>query len=160
MTFHFGTVLRRDVLARVLLALAVLGLGCGERPDELGPYIQQLQEADSYNAKLIEYRSLIKSDQPEKASDLSQTIAAYLAYLDTFGKTDDKAIMAGHNALKRKLDTSLKKIVEPDFPTFTISALKQIDIIQEGYNMHVNSLRGRWEKEARPGEFSLQWPEK
>ena len=68
-------------------------------------------------------------------------------------------VMAGHNALKRKLGTSLKKIVEPDFPTFTISALKQIDIIQQGYVLHVDNLQSRWDKEARPGEFSLQWPE-
>ena len=161
MIFHFVTVLHRVFLGRIVLALAVLGLGlgCGERPDELGPYVQKLQEADAYNAKLVEYRKLIKSDKAEAASDVAQTIAAYLAYLDTFGQTRDKVIMAGHNALKRKLGTSLKKIVEPDFPTFTISALKQIDIIEEGYMMHVNSLRGRWEKENRQGGFSLQWPE-
>jgi len=64
MIFHFVTVLHRVFLGRIVLALAVLGLGlgCGERPDELGPYVQKLQEADAYNAKLVEYRKLIKTD--------------------------------------------------------------------------------------------------
>ncbi|HJP31771.1 MAG TPA: hypothetical protein QGF95_14575 [Candidatus Latescibacteria bacterium] len=146
-------------LVPALLALTVLALGCGERADELGPYVAKLQEVDTYNAKLVEYRYFLKSDQADKAADLSQTIEAYLAQLETFGHTRDKVIMAGHNALKRKLGTSLNKIVEPDFPTFTISALKQIKIIQQGYNLHVDMLRKRWLEEARPGEFTLEWPD-
>jgi hypothetical protein len=66
--------------------------------------------------------------------------------------------MAGHNALKRRLGTSLKKIVEPDFPTFTISALKQIDIIREGYMVQLEMLQKRWEEEGRTEEFTLAWP--
>mgnify|MGYP001174743705 CR=1 FL=1 len=140
-----------------LLALAVLGQGC-ERPDELGPYVKQLKEVDKFNAELVKYRYLIKSDQADKAATLAQTIEEYLAQLETFGHTRDKVIMAGHNALKRKLGTSLKKIVEPDFPTFTISALKQIEIIEEGYKFHIRALQKRWDEEPRNGTFDLAWP--
>jgi hypothetical protein len=145
------------VLIHAALGLAIFGLGC-EREDELGPYVQKLGEVDTYNAKLVEYRFFLKSDQPQKAATLEETIQEYLAHLETFGHTRDKVIMAGHNALKRKLGTSLKKIVEPDFPTFTISALKQIDIIREGYIIQVEMLQKRWKKEERTGEFTLSWP--
>ena len=146
------------VLIHAVLGLAVLGLGCGGRKDELGPYVQKLKEADTYNAKLVEYRYFLKSDQAAKAATLEETIQAYLAYLETFGHTRDKVIMAGHNALKRRLGTSLKKIVEPDFPTFTISALKQIDIIREGYMVQLEMLQKRWAEEERTEEFTLAWP--
>ena len=145
------------VLIYAVLGLAMLGLGC-DRPDELGPYVKKLKGADTYNAKLVEYRYFLKSDQAAKAATLEETIQAYLDYLDTFGQTRDKVIMAGHNALKRKLGTSLKKIVEPDFPTFTISALKQIDIIREGYIVQLEMLQKRWEEEDRTDEFTLAWP--
>lgn len=145
------------VLIYAVLGLAMLGLGC-DRPDELGPYVKKLKEADTYNAKLVEYRYFLKSDQAAKAATLEETIQTYLAYLETFGHTRDKVIMAGHNALKRKLGTSLKKIVEPDFPTFTISALKQIDIIREGYIVQLEMLQKRWEEEDRTDEFTLAWP--
>lgn len=146
------------VLIHAALGLAIFGLGCGEREDEMGPYVLKLQEVDTYNAKLVEYRYYLKADQSQKAAGLEETIEAYLAHLETFGQTRDKVIMAGHNALKRKLSTSLKKIVEPDFITFTISALKQIDIIREGYVIQVKMLQARWKKEGRTGEFTLAWP--
>lgn len=150
----------RNALAVVaIVSLTALAIGCGERPDELGPYVERLQKADEYNQKLVEYKVFLKADQQDKAAMLSQTIEAYLADLETFGQTDDKKILAGHNALKRTLQGALKKIVEPDFPTFMISALKQIELIADGYEAHVNSLEKRWTEEERPGAFPLAWPE-
>lgn len=145
-------------LVLAVVGLAALGLGCGERRDELGPYVERLREADAYNKKLVEYRNYLRADQSDKAAMLSKTIEAYLADLETFGQTEDKVILAGHNALKRKLQGSLKKIVEPDFPTFMISALKQIDLIKEGYQAHVESLQKRWDEEGRTAAFTLAWP--
>lgn len=150
---------RTSLVALAIVSLAALATGCGERADELGPYVQRLQKADEYNSKLVEYKAYLKADEQEKAAMLSQTIEAYLADLETFGQTDDKAIMAGHNALKRTLQGALKKIVEPDFPTFMISALKQIDLIRDGYDNHVDNLQKRWTEEERPGKFPLAWPE-
>jgi hypothetical protein len=144
--------------AILVLAMALGIAGCGERVDELGPYVEKLREVDQYNRKLVEFRFYVKSDQPNKAAALRETIQAYLALMETFGHTDDKFIKAGHNALKRKLQASLNKLVEPDFPTFTISALRQIDLIEEGYTQHVNNLTKRWAEEERPGEFDLGWP--
>jgi hypothetical protein len=142
----------------LLVSLAVLA-GCGERPDELGPYVQTLKGADAFNQRLVEYRGYLKANETDKAAGVAQTIEEYLAFMETFGETDDKSIMAGHNALKRDLSTSLKKIVEPNFPTFVISALKQIDIIEHGYTVHVDNLRKRWAEEERTGSLDLAWPE-
>ena len=146
------------VFLLIVVGLATFFSGCGERPDELGPYVKRLREVDSYNKRLVEYRNFLTADQSDKATTLSETIEAYLADLGTFGQTEDKVILAGHNALKRKLESALKKIVEPDFPTFMISALKQIDLIEEGYRAHVVSLKKRWDEEERQDEFTLAWP--
>lgn len=143
--------------ARVfLVAFAVAG--CGEEVDELGPYVEQLKQMDHYNQKLVEYRFYLKSDQPSKAAGLRETIEAYLADMEGFGHTRDKFIKAGHNALKRDLQSSLTKLVEPDFPTFTISGLRQIDLVEEGYVVHVNNLDKLWAEADRPGETGLAWP--
>lgn len=147
------------VRALLVVSIAVGGLlACGEQVDELGPYVEQLQKMDEYNKKLVEYRFYLKSDQPRKAAGLRKTMEDYLAGMETFGLTDDKFIKAGHNALKRDLSSSLNKLVEPDFPTFTISALRQIALVEEGYNQHVENLAKRWAKEERAGEFTLAWP--
>ncbi len=146
------------VFTLAVVLLAGLGLGCGERPDELGPYVQKLKEVDPYNRKLVEYRNFLKADETEKAATLRQTIEAYRADLETFGQTNDKVILAGHNALKRKLEEALKKIVQPDFPTFMISAMKQINLIESGYQAHIEALKKRWDDEGRTDEFTLAWP--
>jgi hypothetical protein len=145
-------------LILAVVSLAALGPGCGERPDELGPYVERLKQADVHNKKLVEYRNYLKADQSDKAANLSKAIEAYLADMETFGQTRDKVILAGHNALKRKLQGSLKKIVEPDFPTFMISALKQINLIEKAYQAHAESLQKRWEEEGRTAAFTLAWP--
>ena len=62
------------VLIHAVLGMALFGLGCGERPDELGPYVEKLHEIGKYNAKLVEYRFYLKSDQAAKAAGLEQTI--------------------------------------------------------------------------------------
>lgn len=145
-----------DRLCLVLVCIVALG-GCGERPDELGPYVERLRGADEFNAKLVEFRYYLKSDQVDKAADVAPTIEKYVAFMTAF-EIEDKKIRAGHNALKRSLETSLKKIVEPDFPTFVISALKQIAIIEEGYVVHVNNLEKQWKEDGRPGDVGLSWP--
>ena len=148
---------RAGAAARVFM-VAVAAVGCGEGVDELGPYVEQLKQMDKYNKKLVEYRFYLKSDQPSKAAGLRETIEAYLNDMEGFGHTKDKFIKAGHNALKRDLKASLTKLVEPDFPTFTISGLRQIDLIEEGYTVHVNNLHKIWADEDRPGEPGLAWP--
>ncbi len=143
--------------ARVFLVAAAVA-GCGEQVDELGPYVEQLRQMDKYNKKLVEYRFHLKSDQASKAAGLRETIKSYLADMEAFGHTKDKFIKAGHNALKRALQSSLTKLVEPDFPTFTISGLRQIDLIEEGYTVHVENLDKLWAEEDRTGETGLAWP--
>ena len=143
--------------ARTFLVALVVA-GCGEAVDELGPYVEQLRQMDKYNKKLVEFRFYLKSDQPSKAAGLRETIVAYLADMEAFGHTKDKFIKAGHNALKRDLQASLTKLVEPDFPTFTISGLRQIDLIEEGYQVHVHNLNKLWAEADRPGDPGLAWP--
>ena len=147
-------------LSQVLVVVSVgAWVGCGERPDVLGPYVEQLRQVDGHNARLVEYRAHLKADHQEKAQDVRQTVEAYLADLESFGDSEDKRIFPGHNALKRGLQHALNKIVEPDFPTYTISALKQIELIEHSYNEHIANLKKHWEQEERAEAFPLAWPE-
>lgn len=145
----------------ICAALALLWIcGCGERPDQLGPYVTKLQTTQKHWETLVAYREYMKSPETEsKARDLQQVIEAFQADLEGFGTFDDKYITAGHNTLKRALAHSLKKLVQPDFPTYTVSALKQINVLEEEVTSHLHNLGKRWKDEKRPGDFPLSWPQ-
>ena len=145
----------------ICVALALLWIcGCGEQPDEFGPYVTKLQITEKYWQTLVDYRQHLKSpDSESKARDLQQVIESYQADLEGFGEFEDKYIRAGHNSLKRALAHSLKKLVQPDFPTYTVSAVKQITVIEEAVIKHLRNLEKRWQDEGRPGEFPLSWPQ-
>lgn len=153
--------MRRTVTMVILGCVVGLGgvtTGCGEKPDELGPYVEAYRAMDTYHQQLIEMETALKADQTAMAARTSDIIREYLAALDgiTIGK--DKRIGAGHNTVKRSLEHALKKIVEPDFPTFPISALKQIGLIRDVVKTHINTLEKRWNEEERPTAFPLAWP--
>ena len=76
-----------------------------------------------------------------------------------FGATKDKGIKAGHNSVKRALERSLKKLVEPDFPTFTVSAQKQCRIIRQALVNHFAALAKEWSEAGKTEPFPLKWPE-
>ncbi|MFC1526920.1 hypothetical protein ACFL6X_08945 [Candidatus Latescibacterota bacterium] len=134
-------------------------VGCGERVDELGPYVQRLQTTESYWVTLLQYRDHLKSpDTESQAQDVREVIAKFQAEWEAFPEYDDKYITAGHNAVKRDLARTLTQLVEPDFPTFTVSALKQINLIEESMIILINNIEKRWKAEGKTEPYPLKWP--
>ena len=146
------------ILGCVVGLVGMVATGCGEKPDELGPYVEAFEAMDTYHEQLVSMEVALKADQPDMAARKSDIISEYLAAMDQIVLGKDKRILAGHNKVKRTLETALKKIVQPDFPTFPISAMKQIGVISEVVTIHINTLGRRWEEEARPTPFPLSYP--
>jgi hypothetical protein len=153
---------RRTMRMMVLWCMVGLGgiavFGCGERVDELGPYVEAYRAMDPYHEQLLQMEVALKADQVALAAGTSDVIKAYLAELTTIQLGKDKRLVAGHNKVKRTLEHALKKIVQPDFPTFPISALKQIKVIRGVVIVHINTLGKRWAEDERVAEFPLTWP--
>ena len=143
------------------VALAVLWMvGCGEKKDELGPYVERLQSTSHYWETLLSYKAYLKSpDTESQAQDVKQVIEAFLAEMESFPQYDDKYITAGHNAVKRELARTLTQLVEPDFPTFTVSALKQILAIESAMVKLINNMGRRWEEAGKTEPYPLKWPD-
>ena len=142
------------------LVLAAALWSCGEARDELTPYLAELKEMDQYNETLSRYAGYLKNPALERqARDIREVMAKYQADMETFGKTKDKYIKSGHNLIKRALARGQKQIVEPDFPTFTISAQKQIALIKETVQTHHSTLTKLWEEAGKTEPFPLKWPE-
>ncbi|MFH1569329.1 MAG: hypothetical protein ABIL09_15140 [Gemmatimonadota bacterium] len=150
----------RTVSRTVCFALATLWLiGCGEKKDELGPYIERLKTTEPYWNSLLQYREYLKSPETEsKARDVRQVIEQFKAAMDAFPEYDDKYITAGHNSVRRDLERALKQITEPDFPTFTVSALKQINLIEESMVVLVNNMEKRWRESRKTEPYPIKWP--
>ena len=142
------------------VALAVLWMvGCGEKKDELGPYIERLQGTSQYWETLLSYKGYLKSPDTEaQAQDVEQVIEAFLAEMEAFPAYDNKYITAGHNAVKRELARTLTQLVEPDFPTFTVSALKQISAIEGAMIKLINNMERRWQNEGKAEPYPIKWP--
>ena len=136
----------------------IAAFGCGERVDELGPYVEAYRAMDTYHEQLLQMEVALKADQVALAHGTSDVIKAYLADLSTIQLGKDKRLVAGHNKVKRTLEYALKKIVQPDFATFPISAIKQIKAIRGVVIIHINTLGKRWAEDERVAEFPLSWP--
>jgi len=142
------------------VVLAVLWMmGCGEKEDQLGPYVERLQGTTEYWDTLLEYRQHLKSPDTEaQARDIKEVIQAFLDEMESFPVYDDKYITAGHNAAKRELARTLTQIVEPTFPTFTVSALKQIAAIEGAMVKLIHNMERRWREEGKTEPYPLKWP--
>jgi len=142
------------------VALALLCMvGCGEKEDQLGPYVERLQGTAHYWETLLAYKGYLKSPDTEaRAQDIKPFIEAFMAEMEAFPAYDDKYITAGHNAVKRELTRTLTKLVEPDFPTFTVSALKQISVIENAMIVLINSMERRWKESGKVDPYPIEWP--
>lgn len=142
------------------VALAVLWIvGCGEKEDQLGPYVERVQGTVPHWEALLQYRDNLKSPDTEaQARDIKQVIEAFLAEMEAFPVYDDKYITAGHNAVKRELARTLTQLVEPDFPTFTVSALKQINAIEGAMIKLIHNMERRWAESGKTEPYPLKWP--
>ena len=141
------------------LILAATFWACGERVDELTPYVQQMEKMNQYNETLARYSDYLKNPALERqARNIKDVIQKYNDEMETFG-AKDKYIRSGHNVIKRALARALKQIVEPDFPTFTVSAQKQINVIHDAVLSHHEYLEKQWSKAEKTEPFPLKWPE-
>ena len=142
-----------------ILMLACWVWGCGEKPDELTPYVAKLKGLQHYNETLAQYKTYLRTEgMTNKANDIAQVLQSYKADLEAIGRPEEKRILALHNSMIRTIDEALRKLVEPDFPTFVPNAQKAVAFTGEGVEKMQNNL-GRWWKEAGNTEpLPFSWP--
>ena len=142
------------------IALALTVVACGGRPDELTPYVEKYGTLNEHHETLIRYGHYLGNPALERqARDIRDAFQKYKDELETFGQTKNKFIKAGHNSVKRAVARALTQLVEPDFPTFTVSAKKQVAVVKEAVQVHYANLRKEWDKAGKTEPFPLEWPE-
>jgi hypothetical protein len=146
-----------------MLLPAVIGFllsGCGERPDELTPYVAAVEPLQKYHETLVQYGKYLKTEgMTNMAKDIRQVIEKYKIDLEALPVPKDKKLKAAHNSLIRTLESSLTKLVQPDFPTFVPSANKQIARIEKRVtNSYNGELQKQWERADKTDPFPLAWP--
>ena len=133
--------------------------GCGERRDEITPYVEKFKTLDEYHETLMRYENYLSNPGLERqARDIRDVLQRYGDALEAFGSTKNKFINAGHNTVKRAVRRSLTQLVDPDFPTFTVSAQKQVKGIKQALHEHYINLEKQWEKAGKTDPFPLKWP--
>ena len=142
----------------ILIALVVSGLlACGEKKDELTPYIQTLQGLESHSQQLMRYqRYLTTEGMTSQAHDVEQVMQTLLDELEKV-ELEDKRLRALHNAMKRALKAAMRKLVEPDFPTFVPNAQKSIGRVEEEFTKIYGNLDLLWQKAGKTEPFPLKW---
>jgi hypothetical protein len=140
--------------------LVLLISGCGGRPDELTPYLEKFATLDEFHEKFVRYEIYLGNPALERqARDIREVLQKYKDTLESFGSTKNKFINAGHNTVKRAAARSLTQLVDPDFPTFTVSAKKQVAGIRRAVQDHYENLEKQWVKAGKTDPFPLKWPE-
>jgi len=138
--------------------LVLVGCG-GERKDEMGPYVIKLREFDSvYVQKLIQYREYLSTDgMAEKAADIEVVMQDFYDALKQYPEINDKKLKALHNELARTVKGSMRKLVEPDFPTFVPNAQSAIRMVIEELTVIHRNLEKLWIDSGRTDAFTLEW---
>jgi hypothetical protein len=148
-------------MKRLTLFFTVLVLvGCGgEKKDEMGPYVIKLKEFDSvYVQKLIQYREYLSTDgMAEKAADIEVVMQGFYDALKQYPEINNKKVKALHNELARTVKGSMRKLVEPDFPTFVPNAQSAIRMVVEELTVIHRNLEKLWIDSGRTDAFTLEW---
>ena len=134
--------------------------GCGgEKKDEMGPYIVKLKELDGiYVQKLIKYQEYLSTDgMSEKAADIEIVMQEFHAALKEYPEINNKKVKALHNELARTLKGAMRKLVEPDFPTFVPNAQSAIRMVVEELTVIHRNLEKLWVDSGRKDTFTLKW---
>ena len=73
----------------------------GERPDELGPYVQKLVELDAkYVEKILEYQGYLSTPgMDQKAADIQRVMRELHDELAAYPEIEDKKVSAMNNSL-------------------------------------------------------------
>lgn len=141
----------------ILFALVSGLLACGEKRDELTPYIQTLQGLESHSQQLMRYqRYLTTEGMTSQAHDVAQVMQTLLDELEKV-ELEDKRLRALHNAKKRALKAAMRKLVEPDFPTFVPNAQKSIGRLEDEFTKIYGNLEIMWERAGKTEPFPLKW---
>lgn len=142
----------------ILLALVSGLLACGGgRQDELTPYIQTLQGLERYSQQLMRYQVYLTTEgMTNQAHDVEQVMQALLDELEKV-ELENKRIRALHNAMKRALKAAMRKLVEPDFPTFVPNAQKSISVVEDEFTKIYGNLERMWQKAGKTEPFPLKW---
>lgn len=134
--------------------------GCGERADKLTPYVEQLKPLQKYSETFVHYQKYLKTEgMTNMANDIEQIMQNYKKDLEALDSPDDKRLRALHNGMVRTLDSAMRRLVEPDFPTFVPNAQKAIKVVNEGGVKVINNLKKLWEDAGKTEPFPLKWGE-
>ena len=142
----------------ILFALVSGLLACGGgKQDELTPYIQTLQGLERYSQQLMSYQVYLTTEgMTNQAHDVEQVMQTLLDELEKV-ELEDKRLRALHNAMKRALKAAMRKLVEPDFPTFVPNAQKSIALVEEEFTKIYSNLDRMWQKADKTEPFPLKW---
>lgn len=151
-----------------VFALAILVAGTfacgGERPDELGPYVQKLVELDAkYVEKIVEYKGYLSTPgMDQKAADIQQVMKELHDELAAYPEIENKKVSAMNNKLKRTIGDAdnagaRRKLVEPDVPTFVPNAQSAIKMVLEELVIVHNNMEKMWVDEGKTEPFPLKW---
>ena len=146
---------------KLILFVLVSGLlACGEKKDELTPYIQTLQGLESHSQKLMKYQGYLTTEgMTSQAHDVEEVMQTLLDELEKV-ELEDKRLRALHNAMKRALKAAMRKLVEPDFPTFVPNAQKSIGRVEDEFTKIYGNLELLWQRAGKTEPFPLKWEAK
>ncbi|MYI63815.1 MAG: hypothetical protein F4105_19575 [Gemmatimonadetes bacterium] len=141
----------------ILFALVSGLLACGEKRDELTPYIQTLQGLESHSQQLMRYQKYLTTEgMTSQAHDVEQVMLNLLDELEKV-ELEDKRLRALHNAMKRAIKAAMRKLVEPDFPTFVPNAQKSIGRLEDEFTKIYGNLELMWQRAGKTEPFPLKW---
>ncbi|MXW79839.1 MAG: hypothetical protein F4Z57_12815 [Gemmatimonadetes bacterium] len=141
----------------ILFALVSGLLACGEKRDELTPYIQTLQGLESHSQQLMRYQKYLTTEgMTSQAHDVEQVMQNLLDELEKV-ELEDKRLRALHNAMKRAIKAAMRKLVEPDFPTFVPNAQKSIGRLEDEFTKIYGNLELMWQRAGKTEPFPLKW---
>ena len=144
-------------VAILLVAGGLFACGGGGKKDELTPYIKTLQDLNVHTEKLIRYQQYLKTEgMTNKAHDVEVVMQTLLAELEKI-ELEDKRLRALHNTGKRGLKAAMRKLVQPDFPTFVPNAQKSIAVVQDEFEKVYKNLEKMWSDSGKTEPFPLSW---
>jgi len=149
-----------DTMLKNIAILVVASglLACGEgRKDELTPYIKTLQDLEIHSKKLIRYQTYLTTEgMTNKAHDVKEVMQTLRDELEKV-ELKNKRLRALHNTMKRALDAAMRKLVEPDFPTFVPNAQKSIALVEAQFTTVYGVLDKMWTDAGKTEPFPMQW---
>ena len=141
----------------ILFALVSGLLACGSKKDELTPYIQTLQGLGNYSQQLMRYQVYLTTEgMTSQAHDVKEVMQTLLDELEKI-ELEDKYLRALNNKKKRALKAAMRKLVEPDFPTFVPNAQKSISVVEDEFVTVYANLKKIWEDAGKTEPFPLKW---